>query len=281
MKPKDLNQFYVLGIDSGSLTAKAAIMNAQKEIVASSVVQLEIVSKQAVKDAISNVLASAGLQWEDLAYSVSTGYGRRRFTIADKDVTEISCHAKGAHYFFPEVRAVIDIGGQDSKVIQIDENGNYSNFAMNEKCAAGSGKFLQVMARALGVPLKDIGSRSLEAKKELHISSTCAVFAETEVISLVAEGEETNDILAAIHRSVASRVTALVGRLGITPPIVMTGGVAKNIGLVRELEKELKTTVLRPQDPQIVGAVGAALFAHAQATKHLAGGGQTTLKPTK
>jgi predicted CoA-substrate-specific enzyme activase len=252
---------WVLGVDSGSLTGKAVIIDSNRHIIASSVVQLEIVSKRAVQEAISNVLSHAGLKWDDLAYTVSTGYGRRRLDIANRDVTEISCHAKGARYFYPEARTVIDIGGQDSKVIQIDPSGNYSNFAMNEKCAAGSGKFLEVMARALGVPLDKIGDLALESKNELQISSTCTVFAETEVISFVAEGRKIPDILAAIHKSIANRVANLAGRILVTEPAVMTGGVAKNIGLVRALEKELSMKILVPSDPQIVGAVGAALFA--------------------
>ncbi|NSW82804.1 MAG: 2-hydroxyglutaryl-CoA dehydratase [Syntrophothermus sp.] len=252
---------YVLGVDSGSLTAKAVIMNRDREIVAHSVVQLEIVSLEAVKEAVNNVLSSAGLDMSDIAYVVATGYGRRRYDFADKTVTEISCHAKGAHYLFPEVRTVIDIGGQDSKVIAVDEEGNPTHFAMNDRCAAGTGRFLEVMASALRVPLEAIGEMSLKARQKLTISSICTVFAETEVISLVAEGHSKEDILGALHASIASRIAGLVARVGLREPVMMTGGVAKNVGAVRAIERELGVSMTVAKDPQIVGALGAALFA--------------------
>lgn len=261
MNPEPSN-LYTLGVDSGSLTAKAVIMNGEKKIVAYSVVQMAFVSQKAVKEAVKNVLFAADLSITDMDFIVATGYGRRRFTFANKSITEISCHAKGAHYLFPEVRTVIDIGGQDSKVIAVDDLGNSSNFAMNDRCAAGTGQFLEVMARALDVKLQEIGEMSLRAKKELKISSLCTVFAETEVISLLAEGQSEEDILAAIMASIAGRVSGLVARVGLRPPVIMTGGVAKNIGVVRALEKALGTTITVPEDPQIVGAIGAALFAY-------------------
>ncbi len=254
-------ELFTLGIDSGSLTAKAVIMNGNREILSANVVQLEFVSKQAVEEAITKTLTEADLELDDMAYIVSTGYGRRRFPLAGKTITEISCHAKGAHYFMPNAKTVIDIGGQDSKVIGLDQDGNASNFAMNDRCAAGTGQFMEVMARALRIELAQVGDMSLQAQNKLIISSMCTVFAETEVISLVAEGRDKADILAAIHSSIAGRVTGLVGRVGLRQPVIMTGGVAKNIGMVRALEKELGVSIFVPRDPQIVGAVGAALFA--------------------
>ncbi|MBF7082851.1 2-hydroxyglutaryl-CoA dehydratase [Desulfallas sp. Bu1-1] len=252
---------FTLGIDSGSLTAKAVIMDGNRRIVSHSVKQLEFVSEKAVKIAMDNALAAAGLELSDMAYIVSTGYGRRRFSFANKAITEISCHAKGANYVFPDARTVIDIGGQDSKVISVDPLGNVQNFAMNDTCAAGTGQFLEVMARALGVGLEKIGELSLESLTKLKISSMCTVFAESEVISLVAQGHTKADILAAIHEAIARRITGLVGRVGLRQPVIMTGGVAKNIGVVRALEKELGVSITVPGEPQIVGALGAALFA--------------------
>lgn len=252
---------YTLGVDSGSLTAKAVIMDGNRKIVAHKVVQLEFVSETAVRLAMDKALAATGLELSDMAYVVTTGYGRRRLNFADKAVTEISCHAKGANHISPDVRTVIDIGGQDSKVIIIDDRGNVQKFAMNDTCAAGTGQFLQVMARALGVRLSKIGELSLESRTKLKINSMCTVFAESEVISLVAQGHRKEDILASIHESIARRTAGLVGRAGLRQPVIMTGGVAKNVGLVRALEKELGIPISIPKYPQIVGAIGAALFA--------------------
>ena len=257
---------FTLGVDSGSLTAKAVIMDGNRKIVSHKVVQLEFVSEKAVKLAVEKALAAAGLELCDLAYIVSTGYGRRKLSFASKAITEISCHAKGAHYVFPDAKTVIDIGGQDSKVISIDSSGNVQNFAMNDTCAAGTGQFLQVMARALGVRLTKIGELSLQSQIKLTISSMCTVFAESEVISLVAQGRQKEDILSAIHEGIARRTVGLVGRVGLRQPVIMTGGVAKNAGLVRALEKELGASITIPKYPQIVGAIGAALFAQDHAT---------------
>jgi predicted CoA-substrate-specific enzyme activase len=250
-----------MGVDSGSLTAKAVIMNGNKEIIAHSVRQFTFVSEKAVKVVVEDVLTIAGLKLEDISYIVTTGYGRRRITFGNKAITEITCHAKGANYVYPQARTIIDIGGQDSKVISIDHNGNVLNFAMNDTCAAGTGQFLEVMAKALGVELKDIGDYALQAKKDIKISSMCTVFAESEVISLVAEGNSEIEILGAIHTAIARRTVGLAGRVGVIQPLIMTGGVAKNKGMVRSIEKELKMTIHIPEEPQIVGALGAAIFA--------------------
>lgn len=257
-----------MGVDSGSLTAKAVIMDGNRQIFAASVVQLDFVSPKAVEEAINNVLAFSGLERKDITYTVGTGYGRRRLDFADKAITEITCHAKGANFVYPEGRMVIDIGGQDSKAIALDTKGNAINFAMNDRCAAGTGQFLEVMARALGFRLEEIGELSLKAQKKLEISSTCVVFAETEIISLVAQGEEKNDILGAIHNSIARRVGGMASRVGVLKPVIMTGGVAKNIGMVRELEKVLSVSIHVPKDPQIIGAIGAALFAQDYASRN-------------
>jgi predicted CoA-substrate-specific enzyme activase len=258
---------FTMGVDSGSLTAKAVIINGNRQIIADNVVQMDFVSPKAAEKAINNVMVSSGLARKDIIYTVGTGYGRRKINFADKAITEITCHARGASFVYPEGRMVIDIGGQDSKVIALDEKGNVVNFIMNDRCAAGTGQFLEVMARALGFKLEEIGGLSLRAQKNIEISSICAVFAETEVISLVAQGEEKNDILGAIHNSIARRVVGMVGRVGLVRPLIMTGGVAKNIGMVRALEKVLNVSLHVPIDPQIIGAIGAALFAQDYASK--------------
>lgn len=262
MDNKDMHQkTYVLGVDSGSLTAKAVIMDETKTIIAHSVIQLGFVSKAALQQAVDKALEDAGITMDDIDYIVATGYGRLTYEAADKEITEIACHAKGAHYMIPEAKTLIDIGGQDSKVISIGKDGRFVNFGMNEKCAAGTGKFIQVMAKALGVKLNDVGPLSLTSTKELVISNTCTVFAETEVISLVAQNETVADILAAIHHSVASRMLSLISRVGIIEPIAMTGGVAQNQGMIYALEKVLGVPVIVPEHPQLAGAIGAALFA--------------------
>lgn len=250
-----------IGLDSGSLTAKAVLMDGNRQIVSDSVIQMEIVSQKALRAAMKNVMSAAECGRDDITYIVSTGYGRRRLDFADKAITEISCHAKGANFLFPEARTVIDIGGQDSKVIAVNGLGSATNFAMNDRCAAGTGMFLEVMAKALGMKLNDIGRLSLRSQIKLQISSVCTVFAETEAISLVAQGHSKKDIIAAIHEAIARRVVGLVGRVGLREPVVMTGGVAKNIGVVKALERELGVSLIIPEKPQIVGALGAALFA--------------------
>ncbi|MCQ6281674.1 acyl-CoA dehydratase activase [Bacillus sp. EB600] len=258
--------FYTMGVDSGSLTGKAVILDGEKRIVSHSVKQLGFVSDKAVKLAIEEALEKAGLELEDISFTVSTGYGRKRLAIAGKNLTEISCHARGANYLSPEVKTVIDIGGQDSKVIAVDPVGNVKNFAMNDKCAAGTGQFLEVLARALDVELSEIGELSLKSDADIKISSMCTTFAESEVISLVADGNTTEDILSGMHRAISARMKGLVGRVGMQTPVMMTGGGAKNIGLVTALEKSLGVSIFIPDDPQIVGALGAAIFANDFAT---------------
>jgi predicted CoA-substrate-specific enzyme activase len=192
---------------------------------------------------------------------ISTGYGRNSLEFADKAVTEITCHAVGAHYLNPKVRSVIDIGGQDSKAISIDERGGVKDFAMNDKCAAGTGRFLEVMARALEVDLEDFGNLSITADQPSKISSLCTVFAESEVISLISQGEKRENIIAGIHESIAARVSAMANRVGIKTPIMMTGGVAKNVGVLKALETKLGQPIEVSEKTQVTGAIGAALIA--------------------
>jgi len=221
-------------------------------------------NKKSAEKVKQDVLEKASIVAGDVNRVLATGYGREAIEFADTRVTEITCHAVGARHLFPEVRTVIDIGGQDSKVIRVDESGRVVNFAMNDKCAAGTGRFLEVMARALEVSLERMGEVSATATKDVTVSSMCTVFAESEVVGLVAQGYETADIVRGIHRAIASRAAALAGRVGVAPQVVMTGGVAKNMGVVAELSTKLKIHISVPDDPQIVGALGAALIAAKQ-----------------
>ncbi len=251
----------VAGVDIGSLTAKTVILDNSSHILSHSVVAAGIVDEQAARTSFGEALQKAQLDQKDVDFIVTTGYGRTLVNFGNKNITEISCHARGANYLVPGVRTVIDIGGQDSKVISLDGKGTVIKFAMNDKCAAGTGRFLEVMANALGVKLENMGPFSLESREPLSVSSICTVFAESEVISLKAKGHSKVDIIAGIHYSIARRMLSLTNSVGLRAPLMMSGGVAKNIGVVRALEKGLNTQIIVPEEPQIVGALGAALFA--------------------
>jgi predicted CoA-substrate-specific enzyme activase len=211
-----------------------------------------------------DIIADLGIKSSAVDKIIATGYGRKSVAIADKAVTEITCHAVGAHYLNSAVRSIIDIGGQDSKAIVVDENGGVKDFAMNDKCAAGTGRFLEVMARALEVDINDFGEVSLEADTPAKISSLCTVFAESEVISLISKGEKRENIIAGIHESIASRVVAMAGRIGLSAPLMMTGGVAKNKGVVKALEAKTGYGIEVSEKTQVTGAIGAALIASSQ-----------------
>jgi (R)-2-hydroxyacyl-CoA dehydratese activating ATPase len=251
---------YVMGIDFGSTTAKTVILNLKGEIVASCVAHMGAVSGEGVKASVDGALQEARLSQNDIGRTVSTGYGRRMLDIADKNYTEITCHARGAVAMVPEARLIIDIGGQDSKTIAVDAKGLVLQFAMNDRCAAGTGKFLEVLARAMSIDLDLMGETALEARHELKISSMCATFAETEVISLLAEGQTKPDVLGAVHAAIATRTAGLVARVGQQGPVVMTGGVARNRAAVHYIEKALGMRIILPPTPQIAGALGAALI---------------------
>ena len=217
--------------------------------------------------AIDEVLESAGKKREEMAFVLATGYGRNSLmNFADKQMSELSCHAKGAHFLFPKVHTVIDIGGQDVKVLQI-EDGIMTNFAMNDKCAAGTGRFLDVMARVLEVDVKDLGRLGAMSTKYVGISSTCTVFAESEVISQLSMGTDKCDIINGIHKSVAGRVAGLAHRIGVRDQVVMTGGVAQNQGIVKALQDELGHEIHTSPLTQYNGALGAALFAFDKVNK--------------
>jgi predicted CoA-substrate-specific enzyme activase len=249
-----------VGIDVGSITAKAAVVR-DGRVVSDKLILTGYNSRQAGENVFETIIKELGIDASAVDKIISTGYGRNSVKMADKAVTEITCHAAGAHYLNPAVRAVIDIGGQDSKAIALDEAGNVKNFAMNDKCAAGTGRFLEVMAKALEVDLDDFGQFSLAADQPAKISSLCTVFAESEVISLIAKGEKRENIIAGIHESIASRVVAMAKRTGLQAPIMMTGGVAKNIGVVKAIERKIGKKIEVSPQSQLTGAIGAALLA--------------------
>jgi (R)-2-hydroxyacyl-CoA dehydratese activating ATPase len=248
------------GIDIGSITTKAAVM-ADGKIRGTRVIFTGYNAEQAGTKVYSELLAELGMEKSEVGRIVSTGYGRNSVKFMDKALTEIICHGAGAHYLNARARSVIDIGGQDSKAIVLDEKGKVKNFAMNDKCAAGTGRFLEVMARALEVDLDGFGALSLRAGDPSRISSLCTVFAESEVISLISKGEKRENIIAGIHESIAARIAAMANRLRIAPLVVMTGGVAKNIGVVKALERKIGMAVDVSEYAQVNGAIGAALLA--------------------
>jgi len=249
-----------VGIDIGSITAKAAIM-VDGQLSGTCVRMTGYNSQSAADKILEEVLRDSGYKRDVVDRIVSTGYGRNRVSIADRAVTEITCHAAGAHFLDPDIRSVIDIGGQDSKAIVMDADGRVLDFAMNDKCAAGTGRFLEVMARALEVDLEHFGKISLKSDAPSTISSMCTVFAESEVISLISKGEGRENIIAGIHESIGSRISAMAGRLKIKAPVMMTGGVAKNIGLVKTLENSIGMPITVSRKAQVTGAIGAALLA--------------------
>ncbi|HOW57103.1 MAG TPA: acyl-CoA dehydratase activase [Smithellaceae bacterium] len=248
------------GIDIGSITAKAALFRNGK-IAATKLIFTGYNSEAAGEKLFAEILRDAGIAGAEKFKIVATGYGRASVSFADKAITEISCHAAGARYLNDKIRFIIDIGGQDSKAILLDEQGKVKNFVMNDKCAAGTGRFLEVMARALEINLDEFGTISGQAKNPSPISSLCTVFAESEVISLIAKGMAREDIIAGIHESIGARVAALAARAGLAKPAMITGGVAKNAGVVKALEKALGLTLEVSPHAQFAGAIGAAILA--------------------
>ena len=248
------------GIDIGSITAETVILQ-DDQILSYSILPTGANSRTAAERSLAAALREAKIQKEDLLRIVTTGYGRASFPFADKVVTEITCHARGAFFVHPETRTVIDIGGQDSKVIRLDGQGRNVDFQMNDKCAAGTGRFLEVMARALEVTLEDLGRLSRSAQRTIKISSMCTVFAESEVVSLIAENQPKEVIIRGLHDAIADRILGLVHRVGMEEEVALTGGVAKNEGVVHALEERLGVKLFIPPEPQIIGALGAAFAA--------------------
>lgn len=251
---------YVLGVDSGSTSTNAVILDGNRNIVASKVIRTGAKSSDSAKKIYDEILRTAGLSKEDLSMIVSTGYGRVSIPYADMDVTEISCHAKGAVYFDNSVRTILDIGGQDSKAIRLDDDGNVIDFVMNDKCAAGTGRFLEMMARTLEMDISELGPESMKSTEDVEISSMCTVFAESEVISLIARNKEKADIANGVHKAIAAKAVSLLNRVDPKPAYMMTGGVALNPGVVKAVEEKIGSKLIISPEPEIIGAVGAALF---------------------
>ena len=254
----------VAGIDIGAATAKAVVLN-EDNMLFSCVIPTGESVVQVAKSVMRQALEGLNLTLTDIKHIVATGYGRKSVAFAHDVVTEISCHAKGVNLLYPMARTVIDIGGQDSKVIEVDENGNIANFAMNDKCAAGTGRFLEVMARVLNADIEEIGLLSLNGDKPCQISNTCTVFAESEMVSLRAEGISRENILAGIHSATAHRVVIMGNAIGFKNQIVFTGGVARNIGMEKAIQERIGKKILVPENPQIIGALGAAILAREKA----------------
>ncbi len=254
-----------VGVDIGSTSSKCVLLEDGRKIVAQKVIALGTGTK-APQLVYEEVMKMIGDSYKDIPV-LATGYGRTSFEHAKKQLSEVSCHAKGMFFLNPEVRTLIDIGGQDVKAMRIGPTGRLENFVMNEKCAAGTGRFLEVMARVLDISVTDMSELAKRSTKEIAISNTCTVFAESEVISQLSAKVAVEDIVAGILRSVAKRVASLAGRVGIKETVGMSGGVSLNQGIVSALEKELKTPVYVSEYGQIVGAIGAALFAYEDVLK--------------
>ena len=259
--PMSKTATFVVGLDSGSTSTNAVVMNEAREIVASVVIKTGAKAGASAERAYREVLERADITPDQVACTIATGYGRVSIPFADENVTEISCHGRGAHYFNPAVRTILDIGGQDSKAIHVNAAGEVTDFAMNDKCAAGTGRFLEMIARSLEISLDELGPAALESKKHLEIASMCSVFAESEVISLIANNEEKPDIAAGVCRAVAGKAYSLMRRVGLEGAYMMTGGVAQNPGVVSAVEELIGEKLFICEDPEIVGATGAALLA--------------------
>ena len=252
---------YFAGIDIGSLTAKAVVIDENNKILGYHIMPVGQDSLAAGMNAYQHALDKAGLKKQDIEAIVSTGYSRKRFTEATMQKTEISCHAKGISTIFPSVTTLLDVGGQDSKAMKIGKDGKVLDFAMNDKCAAGTGRFVEVMAHALNLSLPGLSDAALSFKEDLTLSSTCTVFGESEVISLLSQGHSVPDISWAIIKSIVDRLVALLKRVGIEQDVAMSGGMAKNKALVTRLEDRIGFDILVPEEPQIIGAFGAAVIA--------------------
>jgi predicted CoA-substrate-specific enzyme activase len=252
------------GIDIGSVSTESVIVEANDDdikIAGYDIRPTGASSKDAALLSFERSLDKAGIEKDEVKRIVSTGYGRANVPFADKNITEISCHAKGVLAKFKDIRTIIDIGGQDSKVIKIDETGVPIDFLMNDKCAAGTGRFLEVMSRAMEIDIKEFADIFLNNSGAVNISSTCTVFAESEIVSLIGQGVDRAKIVRGLIYSIVSRIVSMVERVGLEEPVSLTGGVAKNLAVVKGLEERLDTKLLIPDEPQITGALGAAIFA--------------------
>ena len=249
------------GVDVGSTETKAVLLDERLHVVGRSLINTGANVTRAAERSFAEAIAESGLEREDVDYIVGTGYGRFKVTFGDAQITEISCHAKGAAMMFPNTRTVIDMGGQDAKGISVGADGLVRDFVMNDKCAAGTGRFLANAADAIGLSLDEIGEASLKAVNPVRLSTVCSVFVESDIMSYLAQGKKVEDILGGIHSAIAARTISLVRRVGIEPEVTFTGGVSRNIGMVRALEDKLQLKLNVSPDAQFNGAFGAALWA--------------------
>jgi len=266
---------YFAGIDLGSTMTKVVIIDGSEKVLASVVQHTGAEHRRLANRVMEEALGKAGLSVDNIAYVIATGYGRINVPFADKQITELTCHARGVAFFFPKARTAIDIGGQDAKALKI-KDGKLVDFVMSDKCAAGTGRFLEVIAQALGLKLEDLGPLSLKSTRKVTISNICTVFAQQEVVGQLSAGAALEDVVAGLHDAIAGRVARMTRRLKVEPEVVFTGGVAKNAGVVKALEENLGCPVLVPSDPLLSGAIGAALIASETVAKLQASG---TFKP--
>ena len=252
---------YTAGVDVGSTQTKAVIVDAEGRIVSRALTDTGANVMMAAEKAYNIALEAGGMREEEVLYVVGTGYGRYKVTFGDSQVTEISCHARGAVKMFPRTRTVIDMGGQDTKAICIDENGEVKDFCMNDKCAAGTGRFLQAASFALEIPLAQLGPTALRATRPVQITTTCTVFAESEVLSWVERGKKIEDVLMGVHRSIGMRSVSLARRVSIQPEVTFTGGVTRNQAMVDVLAEMCGHPLNVSEDSHYMGALGASLFA--------------------
>lgn len=252
---------YAAGVDVGSTQTKAVIIDEDREIIGRSLVDTGANVMKAAETAFHEALRSAYIHEEEVEYVIGTGYGRYRVTFGNTQVTEISCHGRGAVHMFPSTRTVVDMGGQDTKAIRVRETGEIIDFCMNDKCAAGTGRFLGAASAALDIPLEKLGPTALRSERPVKISTTCTVFAESEVLSWLGKGKKIEDILLGVHQSIAKRSIGLMRRVGIESEVTFTGGVAKNTGMIHTMREGLGLDLNVSAESHYMGALGAALFA--------------------
>ena len=265
------DSLYFAGLDLGSTMTKVVIIGRDEKILARVESHTGAEHRRLANKVMEQALKQAGLPFNEIAYVVATGYGRINVPFADRQITELTCHARGVASFFSSVRTALDIGGQDAKGLKL-KDGKLIDFVMNDKCAAGTGRFLEVIASTLSLKLEDLGSISLKSQNKVNISNTCTIFAQQEVASRISEGVPIEDIVAGLHDAIASRAVGMLRRLKIEPDVVFTGGVAKNIGVVKAVRENMGCEVFIPEDPLISGALGAALLGKELALKALAKG---------
>ena len=256
------------GCDVGSLTTKAVILN-NTRVISHALIPSSFNPGKSAAEVMDMALNAAGLTLKDIGFCVGTGYGREKIPFVGKAVSEIACHARGAHWLLPSIRTIIDIGGQDCKAIRIDETGNIVRFVTNDKCASGTGRFLEVMAKLLGLTLEELGSLSAQARNPITLAATCTAWAQAEVIVHLNQNTPKADLAAGINQAMAARVAILAKSVGVEKDVCMTGGVAKNAGVLEAMEKQLNVPMRRLRlDPQVMGALGAAVFARDMAGRN-------------